>query len=89
MGSQLLCSAPPSLSAHIVTIRRGKKSLHLPPQTMMNSKHPVLMSVFLLRRTKAFCLDELVSCSPTPAVTPYGGVGTLSFLTFINFSEWK
>lgn len=88
VGSQLLCPASPSLSGHIVAIWDGK-SLWLLPQTAMNSKHPVLMSAFLLRKTKAFCLDEVMSFNPTPAFTPHRGVGTLHFLTFTIFSEWK
>lgn len=89
VGCQLLCPASPSLSEHIVAIWGGRKSSCLPLQTAMNSKHPILMSVFLLRKTKAFCFDEVMSFHPTPAFTPHGGVGTLHFLTFIIFSEWK
>lgn len=45
----------------------------------MNSKHPVSMSAFLLRKTKAFCLDEVMPFNPTPAFTPHRGVGTALF----------
>lgn len=89
VGSQLLHPESPSLSGCTIAIWDGRKSLWLPPQTAVNPNHPGLMSVFLLSKTKAFCLDEVMSFNPTPAFTPHGGVGTLHFLTFIIFAEWK
>lgn len=79
MGSQLLCPASPSLSGHIIAVWDGRKSLWLLPQTAMNPEHPILVSVFLLRKTKAFCLDEVMPFNPTPAFTPHGGVGAALF----------
>lgn len=43
----------------------------------MDLKHPVLVSVFLVRKTKAFRIDAVTSFNPSLAFAPHGGAGIL------------